>query len=254
MLVEMLEKPYGQIKKDIQFNIASYSEPIDTYYEDHIIESRHYEILLDNEKCGYCSVFENAILTQFSLNDRFKTIAQEIFQEVLTQRNIKEAYLSTSDKLLLILALDRLKDVEVQDYIFQVVGEKDCKKGFCLKRAEEKDIPGIKKTDEGFFKNLEKNVENEELFVGMDGKRVVSYGIIEKSKIFKDLASIGMFVLKNERGNGYGAFTIINLIKHCKNSNIRPIAGCFAKNKYSVNALKKAGMISMNRLLKVKVS
>jgi len=62
-----------------------------------------------------------------------------------------------------------------------------------------------------------------------------------------------MFVLKKERGKGYGALTLINLIKQCKHVNIRPIAGCFAKNKYSVNALKKAGMISMSRLFKIKL-
>jgi hypothetical protein len=253
MIVEMIEIPYSQIKKDIRSNIASYYEPIDSYYEDHIIESRHFEILLDNQKCGYCSVFEDTLLTQFSILDKFKDKAQGIFHEVLMQREIKEAYLSTSDKLLLILALDMQKEVEVQDYIFQPGGEIECRRDFFLRKAVENDIPGIKKTDEGFFKNLEKNVASEELFIGLNGNTIVSYGIIEKSKMFDDLASIGMFVLKNERGNGYGALTIINLIKHCDSSNIRPVAGCFVKNEYSVNALKKAGMISMNRLLKVKL-
>ena len=120
-------------------------------------------------------------------------------------------------------------------------------------KAEETDIPGIRNTDGGFFKNLENNIKNGELFIGRDGENIVSYGIIEKSRLFSDLASIGMFVLGNERGKGYGALTLINLIHQCQDSGIRPIAGCFVKNQYSVFALKKAGMISFNRLLKISV-
>jgi hypothetical protein len=254
MVVETREKSYEQIKRAIKTNIASYNDPIDSYYEDHIIESKHFEIMLDNEKCGYYSVFNNEMLTQFVLYEKHLSKAQELFQEVLRKSEIKEIYLSTSDRLLLILALDIQKEVVVQDYIYQAGGEKECKRGFELKRAVEKDIPAIKKTDEGFFKNLENNIKNEELFIGIDGNESVSYGIIEKSKIFNDLASIGMFVLGKERGKGYGAFTIINLIKLCEKANIRPIAGCFARNQYSVNALKMAGMISMSRLLKIRVS
>jgi hypothetical protein len=253
MIIEIIEKSYEQNKKDILLNIASYSDPIDSYYEDHIIDSKHYEIHMGNKKCGYFSVFQNELLTQFSLYESFLINAQEIFREILSKSQVKEIYLSTSDKLLLLMALDEQKRTIVQDLIFQEGSEIDSGTRFFIKKSENKDIPYIKKTDEGFFRNLEKNIENGELFIGFDGNKIVSYGIIENSKMFDDLASIGMFVLKNERGKGYGACTISELIVRCRNANIRPIAGCFAKNKYSVNALKKAGMISKTRLLKVKI-
>lgn len=253
MRIEIVEKSFEEMKQDIQDNLASYSEPIDSYYEDHVIESKHFEILLDNEKCGYYSVFEDQLLTQFSLDEKHGALAQEIFREVLEKSGVKEIYLSTSDKLLLLLALDEQKGVIVQDYVFQVGSIMDCKVGFTLRIAAEEDIPGIRANDGGFFQNLENNIKNGELFIGMDGDRIVSYGIIEASKIFEDLASIGMFVLAAERGNGYGAFTLSKLIGQCRGNGIRPIAGCFVKNQYSVHALKNAGMVSKNRLLKIKI-
>ena len=253
MIIETIEKTYEQMKQEIWANLAAYAEPIDSYYEDHVIESTHFEILLDNKKCGYYSVFEEKLLTQFSLDQKLYALAQEIFREVLEKSGVKEIYLSTSDKLLLLSALDEQKGVVVQDYVFQVGSVMDCKAGFVLKKAAEEDIPGIKANDGGFFQNLESNIKNGELFIGMDGDRIVSYGIIEASKIFEDLASIGMFVLAAERGNGYGAFTLSKLIEQCRGNGIRPIAGCFVKNQYSVHAIKNAGMVSKNRLLKIKI-
>ncbi len=253
MTIEIVEESYEQIKKDILLNIASYSEPIDSYYEDHIIDSRHYVMLMESERCGYFSVFQNEMLTQFSLYEKFWVKAQEIFREILAKSQVKEIYLSTSDKLLLLMALDEQKGTIAQDMVFQEGIEIKRSARFFIRKAEKKDIPQIKNTDGGFFKNLEKNIENEELFIGVDDKKVVSYGIIEKSRMFDDLASIGMFVLKEERGKGYGAFTIDNLIRECKSLAIKPIAGCFSANQYSVNALKKAGMVSRSHLLKVKI-
>jgi hypothetical protein len=254
MIIETIEKPYEQMKQEIRANLASYSEPIDSYYEDHVIESKHYEILLDNVKCGYYSVFENELLTQFALDDKHMARAQEVFHQVLEKSSIKEIYLSTSDRLLLLLALDEQKSLTVQDYVFQVGERRECKAEFMLRKAVEEDIPGIRENDGGFFQNLESNIKNGELFIGLDGDRVVSYGIIENSKIFEDLASMGMFVIAAERGKGYGANTLSKLIIECQSKGFRPIAGCFVKNRYSVQALKKAGMVSKNRLLRVKVA
>jgi hypothetical protein len=253
MGIVALEKSFDETKLEILANLASYSEPIDTYYEDHVIESKHFVITRDNEKCGYFSVFDHVLLTQFALAEKVMPLAQEIFQEVLALSKAKEIYCSTSDRLLLLMALDSQKEVVVQDYIFQPGDPQPGKKGFGLTKAVETDITGIKNTDDGFFKNLENNIKNDELFIGRYSGDVVSYGIIEKSRLTNDLASIGMFVLENKRGNGYGALTLIDLIKLCQMTGIRPIAGCFVKNQYSVNALKKAGMVSLNRLLKIRV-
>lgn len=253
MNIVAIEKSFDEMKLEIQANAASYTEPVDTYYEDHIIESAHFVIYLDGEKCGYFSVFDHTLLTQFVIDGKFLPRAQELFLEVLAISKAKEIYCSTSDKLLLLMSLDIQKEVIVQDYVFQPGYPQPGKPGFGLMKAEETDIPGIRNTDGGFFKNLENNIKNGELFIGRDGENIVSYGIIEKSRLFSDLASIGMFVLGNKRGKGYGALTLINLIQQCQDSGIRPIAGCFVKNQYSVNALRKAGMISLNRLLKLSV-
>lgn len=253
MSIVAIEKSFDEMKLEIQANVASYTEPIDTYYEDHIIESTHFVIILNSKKCGYFSVFEHVLLTQFVIGEQYLPSAQEIFLEVLAISKAKEIYCSTSDKLLLLMSLDKQKEVIVQDFVFQPGFPQPGKPGFCLLKAEETDIPRIKNTDGGFFKNLENNIKNGELFIGRDSENIVSYGIIEKSRLFNDLASIGMFVFEDERGKGYGALTLINLIQQCQDSGIRPIAGCFVKNQYSVNALQKAGMISLNRLLKISV-
>jgi RimJ/RimL family protein N-acetyltransferase len=69
--------------------------------------------------------------------------------------------------------------------------------------------------------------------------------------LLPDLASLGMFVVKEQRGKHYGSNMIRALIEFCLTKNITPVAGCFAKNEFSRNALSRAGMVSHARLLKV---
>ena len=55
MNIVAIEKSFDEMKLEIQANAASYTESVDTYYEDHITESAHFVIYLDGEKCGYFS-------------------------------------------------------------------------------------------------------------------------------------------------------------------------------------------------------
>ena len=253
MQISLNQIAFEQNRSFIAKNLEAYGESIDSYYEDHIIESIHYQIDIDGLYAGYISIFENNMVTQFFLIDDYLNWASDVFAYIMNSISINSIYVSTCDKLLLITALEYSKRIEIQDYIFHVVKTISLNNHFNIRKANNSDITGILNSHDGFFKNLEQNVHNGELFIGIYENNIVSYGIIEKSKIFHELASLGMFVIKNERGKGFGSKTVVGLIHYCKDNKIQPIAGCFSKNKYSVNALKNAGMCSTNRLLKVDI-
>jgi GNAT superfamily N-acetyltransferase len=251
--IELVETSFDEIKTEIVSNIISYSEPIDSYYEDHIIESTHYRISIDTVICGYTSVFSNTMMTQFTLKEIFLPKAREVFSQVLRLTGVSEIYLSTSDSLLLVMALDNCSAMDVQDYVFQMGNTLCCNSGFQVQKAELKDAGLVEAKHEGFFPSVQEKIAREELFIGRDGDDVVSFGVIENSKLLDDHASLGMFVVKEERGKGYGSMTIARLIDLCLHKGITPVAGCFSKNGYSVNALFNAGMYSKARLLKIKI-
>jgi len=252
MRIEFPVVDLDDIRPSLLKNLESYQHPIDSYYEDHIIESKHYKAVIDGIESGYVSIFDAAMLTQFYL-DRHQSMAGAVFKELARSGMIKEAYVSTSDRQLLVLAMDNEKSVDVQDFVFCVDEPNACMSSFVLRRAEPQDEDAVRLHHDGFFQNLEANIAGKELFIGRDKDKLVSFGIIEKSKLYDDIASIGMFVLKDERGNGYGAMTIIRLIELCRRNAVTPVAGCFSKNAFSRNALAKAGMYSHMRLLRIQV-
>jgi RimJ/RimL family protein N-acetyltransferase len=153
----------------------------------------------------------------------------------------------------LISALEHQKKIEVQDWIFHFCnGAKEDNKTK-VRKAEVDDFSKIREYDEGFFQNLERNITNGELFISENEGSIQAFGIIEKSKIWSNVASLGMFVPNDKRGNGYGSEMIKSLALICEGMSIISIAGCFSKNAKSISALKRAGMISTNRLLKVEI-
>ena len=189
----------------------------------------------------------------FSLDEAYKSHAGEIFQSLLQQLTPQEAYVSTSDPFFLSCSFDHQKSILVQDWVFQAPTQfSPTAAGFSLTPASLDDQELIRQKDEGFFQNLNDNLQRGEIFLGkMDGQ-VVSFGIIEKSKLLSDQASLGMFVIREQRGRHFGSCTIRELIRVCQSQRIIPVAGCFARNEFSRNALSHAGMVSDTRLLKVK--
>jgi len=253
MEIELPETNYENIKHLIIYNIKSYPTPIDSYYEDHVIESKHYYICIKDKIYGYLSIFDGKLLTQYYIDDKFLALTNTIFEMILKKNMFSEIYVSTSDKKMLTMALDYYKSIDVQDYVFQVGKIEKVEPEFQLRKAIEPDQEIIKKSHESFFQRLELNIKNEEIYIGSYNDKIVSFGIIEKSKIYEKAASIGIFVIKPERGNNYGSMTIGKLVAHCARNGITPIAGCFSKNTYSRNAAFKAGMYSNTRLLRITV-
>lgn len=79
----------------------------------------------------------------------------------------------------------------------------------------------------------------------------VGFGIIDRSVLYDDIASIGMYVVEFFRGGGIGTAIIAYLQDICIRQGLRPIAGCWYYNHLSKKILEKEGMFSQTRLLKI---
>lgn len=253
MKIEFQEVPFEEIRAALIENIRGYSSPVDSYYEDHVMESVHYRVRCAGQTAGFASIFLDSMLTQFSLEEQYKPHSVDFFRSLLEQFPLREAYVSTSDPFFLACALDHQKSVLVQDWVFQVSAHlAPTVAGFSLTPASLEDQEMIRQHDEGFFQNLGENLQNGQIYLGKMENQLVSFGIIEKSKLLSDQASLGMFVIRDQRGRHFGAWTIRELMRLCQSQRIVPVAGCFAANEFSRNALIRAGMVSNARLLKVK--
>src|SRR5215218_9266606 len=102
-----------------------------------------------------------------------------------------------------------------------------------------------------FFEDLERHIAAGELFVTLRGEEPVGFGILVKSTLYDDVASIGMFTIERFRQAGVGTATIAMLIEECRRRSLRPVAGCWYYNHRSRRTLQRAGMYSPTRLLKI---
>lgn len=245
-----LKNSYIQLYKSL-------NSPIDTFHENKILGSNHYKISLNSDYLGYCSIEEGSTITQFNLLDSFKHLSQEVFSAVKKLEYVSQALVPTCDEFYLSHALDNFTKVEKQAYFFKYKNPRCIKCDIDLKYrlANREDIDLINSncdTDEYFFDDkLEDQINNKEVYIGFDRENVAAFGILERSKIVNNVASIGMYTNKNYRNRGVGKRTLYEMILNCQKEGIDPISGCWYFNHNSKKTLESIGFISGTRYLRV---
>lgn len=228
---------------------------VDSFYEDHLMESDFYRLLADGKPAGVVAVHNESMIIMFLVVKEFKRYGQELFYEAKRLCQITCAFVPTCDEFYLSISLEASKRMEFQAYFFKetenIVTFSDEESIFSFEKATKEDIDQIVKDTDGFFDPLESHIENGRVYKGIVDGISVSYGIIEKSRIFDNVASIGMIVVDSQRQKGYGALTLKSLRKICHENNITPIAGCWYYNHLSKKTLQNAGFYSDTRMLKI---
>ncbi len=231
--------------------IHSLSSPIDSYLEDHIINSDFFLIYVDGKKAGYFAVHKKKLLTQFYMPDKYKKYGQKVFAEMKRVLFVDSAFIPTCDEFFMAHAIDSYKSLEKQAYFFcdskrKIKGDT----GIILRKAVYTDIGSIGENSGDFFGELERKVSEGIIYIAEKDSTAVGYGIIEKQMILKNCASIGMFTIESRRQQGIGRTIIINLKEMTYEMGLKPLAGCWYYNHNSKKTLESAGMITNTRLLK----
>jgi len=257
MNIKMKKCDFNKIKDKMMDSLNEQNSLFDSFLEDHILKSVHYEILNDSEQVGYFSIFNESLLTQFYLDKNFRYCSQEIFDKVRRYEEVQKAFVSTGDEFFLTHIIDYSKDIQPQAYFFKDIRVEICEdkvlNNFICRVAEQQDIELIKEKADDFFDDVFKQVQEKQIYIGYINEEIVSFGVIEKSKIYSNVASIGIYTVSDKRQCGIGRNTLIQLKEICYKEDIVPIAGCWYYNHNSKRTLQSAGMIPQSRLLVAKL-
>lgn len=255
MKFKVKEVSFKDIESYLVLSLDQQRSLMDSFLESCILKSRFYKIEYQGEIAGTFAVKDSHLLSHFYVCDKFRRFGQDLFEIARRGEQVTHAYVCSSDEIFLSHALDRPKSVETQAYFFtlsdQTYSPDKVGDDFQLKLATDKDKAMIKKDSGDFFDDVDKQIEDKELYIGYYKEEVVSFGIIEKSKLYKKVGSTGMFVLDAHREKGFGRSTIISLIEMLKSEQYTPIAGCWFYNHNSKKTLESAGYYTKTRLLKV---
>lgn len=242
-----------QIREKMMTSINERISYIDSFLEEHIIKSKHYEILLDSRQIGYFSIHKGSLLTQFYMDKEFRHLSQQAFEKVRRFDHVEKAFVPTNDEFFLSHIFDYARKTELQAYFFEDSGREMSKDkildGFTCRLAVKEDINLIREKAENFFDDIERHVEEQQIYIGYLNQQVVSFGIVEKSVLYENVASIGMMTVSDKRQSGIGRNTILQLKDICYKKGITPIAGCWYYNHNSKKTLESAGMFAQTRLL-----
>ena len=253
MNAHLARVPFAEIEEATRRHLVSLPSPIDSFLEDHILASTHYRIVVGSEPAGFTSVHKERLITQFALDEPYRDRGQAIYRQVRRSEQVQAAFVPTCDEFFLSHALDDFRQLAKQAYFFTALREVpgSMSSEYSMRPAEFGDVDLVHREAGDFFEQPERHITAGELFVTLRGEEPVGFGLLIKSVLYEDVASIGMYTIERFRQEGVGTATIILLMDECRRRSLRPVAGCWYYNHRSKQTLERAGMFSATRLLKI---
>ena len=244
--------PFSEIAEATRRHLRSLPSAIDSFLEEHILASTHYRIVVAGETAGFTSVHSERLITQFALEEPYRVGGQPIFRQVRRLEQVRAAFVPTCDEFFLSHALDDYRNLAKQAYFFIAahLAPRSTSGQYMMRPAEPGDVELVRRESGDFFEQPERHITAGELFVTVRGEEAVGFGILVKSVLYDDVASIGMYTIERFRRAGVGAATIAMLMDECRRRALRPVAGGGYYNHRSKQTLERAGMFSPTRLLK----
>jgi GNAT superfamily N-acetyltransferase len=252
MKIQFTPVAFGAVADAVRAHLAALPSPVDSFIEQHILASRHYRIALDDAAAGFCSVHGESLITQFALDAPHRRHGQAAFQLARRLESVQAAFAPTCDEFFLSHAIDDCRQIDRQAYLFQALpGAYPPTPEIQVRAAGPEDLPAIRAGSGSFFDPVEANVGEGDLYIAERAGGYVGFGIIDRSELYADVASVGMYTLEAARRTGVGTATIRALIAECRRAGLRPVAGCWHYNHRSKQTLEAAGMFSASRLLRI---
>lgn len=253
MSIQFVPIALSDIRGVIQQHLTALPSAVDSFLEDHIAESVHYQIRVLGETAGYTSIHKGKLIMQFALKPSYRHHGQSVYSQVKKLDEVQSAYVPTCDEFFLSHALDDYHQLAKQAYFFAarlpMLDEEPSR--FALRPAEKGDIETIREASGDFFGSIENYISKQELFLTLADDACVGFGVMAKSELAGNVASIGMYIIERFRKQGAGTATLRLLKAECQQKNLRPIAGCWYYNHLSKKTLERAGMFTQTRLLKI---
>lgn len=245
---------FAEIREATRRHLQALPSAIDSFLEDHILTSNHYRIVVAGETAGFASIHDERLITQFALAEPYRRSGQALFGKLRRMEQVRSAFVPTCDEFFLAHALDDYRRLAKQAYFFATppgTAAAVAMDPYSTRPAAIDDVDLVRQASADFFEDLERHIAAGELFVTLRDEEPVGFGILVKSTLYEDVASIGMFTIERFRQAGVGTATIAMLIGECRRRSLRPVAGCWYYNHRSRRTLQRAGMYSPTRLLKV---
>lgn len=254
MEIRFAPVPLAEIEPQLRAHLAAQPGRIEAFLEEHIAASQAYRIVLDGAAAGFAAIHERRLITLFALDPDHRHHGQAAFRALRRLEEVTSAFVPTCDEFYLAHALDDYRELRKQAYVFAArpaLPPLPDPARYAQTPLTAADAAWLRAQTGDFFDPLDARIARGELVATLrDGERA-GVGIVERSRFYPDVASVGMFTLPAARQSGVGTATIRLLIELVRREGRRAVAGCWYYNHASKRTLERAGMAASTRLLRV---
>jgi hypothetical protein len=120
MNIQLTSVALADLEPALQQHIGSFSSPVDSFLEDHILASTHYQIQVNAQVIGWAAVHQQTLLTQFALLPAYRQLGQRVFAQARKLETVQAAFVPTCDEFFLAHALDDYRQLEKQAYFVSI--------------------------------------------------------------------------------------------------------------------------------------
>ena len=124
--------------------LSSLTSPQDGMWEAFRNSAMNWRIVCDTAMIGYASVDEGNRLLQFYISPMYLSRGELIFKDFIDKMDIKTGIVGTNNPVYLSIALNFVKELNVNTYLFRDINEVNIQeKEGILKECQDRDIEGI---------------------------------------------------------------------------------------------------------------
>lgn len=248
---------WTEIQKIVSDYLRKNNIVVDSFWEDHVLESNHYIMTCCNEIMGYFSIFQSSTITLFYVFDHYANQSQELFNKVKKYESVTNAMVVTGDEFFLSHCFDNFARIEKQAYFSIYTDKQITKERQKVLQLRLADIDNDKQilTLSGDFlngeiENIRNGIDSLKIYIVEYGNKVVGFGVVQYGIVLEDIASIGMYVCEEYRCQGIGTNILQNLKQIVQNNGYRAFSGCWYYNHNSKKSMESAGAYSKTRLIR----
>ena len=246
------------IKEEVKAYYQKKHVIVDSYWEDHVLESKHYQLMLGDEAVGFFAVHKQGMITLFHLDDSSAHYGQNTFKEARRMEQVTCAMVPTGDELLMSLCLDDYQKIEKNAYFLVYTDrkiEKEKRKKLELIPVSREDQLSLLDLAVDFFgeKDGQRVLDTSNhfnIFLVEENASLVGFGVVEESRVVEGVASIGMYVLEEKRQKGYAKNILKSLKELVEEKGFKARSGCWYYNHSSKKSIEAAGGFAKSRLLR----
>ncbi len=249
---------FDKIQDMMVENIINNNITVDSFWEEHVIESNHYALMKGNENVGYFTIHDESTITSFYIDEEYAHQGQEVFEKIKRYEKVTNAMVPTGDEFFLCHCVDSYQRLEKQAY-FSMYRD-DVLSGFVRKDIQferilsKEEVSIIQLAGDFFSKDdvdrVIYNADYYRIYKVLEDEELIGFGVVETGRVIKSIASVGMFVMEDKRQQGYAKNILRQLKEIVEEEGYEVRSGCWYYNHNSLKSMKSAGAYPKSRLLR----